>query len=382
MAFSLYFHVPFCKKKCDYCHFYVIPDKDPFKKQLLAGFNAELCLWQPVLATKKLTSIYFGGGTPSLIGAEAIWNILSWVGRITPIPQDIEITLEANPENIDLALMKSYADAGINRVSIGIQSLDDPLLAFLGRTHSAQQGMEAVNNTAKAGLKNITIDLMYDLPGQNLEAWKNTLRQALNLPITHLSLYNLTIEPHTAFFKIRNKIQGLMPDEEVSLQMYVEAVNALEAKNFHQYEISAFAKASFYSCHNMGYWTARDFLGIGPSAFSYYCGKRFRNIANLSKYCKKLEEGLSPMDFEEHLLPLAAQRELLAIQLRLVQGINLRQFEERHGPIDLAAKIIFSDLQAKGLLEITEDHIKLSKKGILFYDTVAEEIILPETASL
>jgi oxygen-independent coproporphyrinogen III oxidase len=376
MAFSLYFHIPFCKKKCDYCHFYVIPDKDPFKKQLLAGFNAELSLWQPVLAEKKLASIYFGGGTPSLIGAEAIWKILNWVDRITPIPHGIEITLEANPENITLALMKSYRDAGINRVSIGIQSLDDPLLAFLGRTHSAQQSIEAVNCTAEAGLKNITIDLMYDLPGQNLAAWKNTLKQALDLPITHLSLYNLTIEPHTVFFKRRNKIQGLMPDEDVSLQMYLEAISALEAKNFHQYEISAFAKAGFYSCHNTGYWTARDFLGFGPSAFSYYCGKRFRNIANLNKYCKKLEEGSSPIDFEEHLPPLAAQRELLAIQLRLMQGIDLKQFEERHGPLDLATKTVFAGLKAKGLIEGTEDHIKLSKEGILFYDTVAEEIIL------
>jgi len=199
---SLYFHIPFCTRKCDYCHFYVLPDKEPWKVQLMEGLLLEWQRQLPLLQNKNIVSIYFGGGTPSLLGPERVATILEWIQETCPFSlQHTEITLEANPENVTLPLMQAYAAAGINRISLGIQTLSDSLLATLTRQHNAQRAIDAVWLTSQAGVKNISIDLMYDLPGQDLSSWEKTLSEAIKLPITHLSLYNLTLEPHTVFFK-------------------------------------------------------------------------------------------------------------------------------------------------------------------------------------
>jgi oxygen-independent coproporphyrinogen-3 oxidase len=368
---SLYFHIPFCTKKCDYCHFYVLPDREADKKLLMEGFKLEWERWLPVLQTKQVATVYFGGGTPSLLGPDYISEILDWI----QFPPSTEITLEANPENVTLELMQSYSKAGINRVSIGVQTLDNPLLHTIGRTHSSQKAIDAVHLTSAAGIRNITIDLMYDLPGQNLKSWENTLKQATALPITHLSLYNLTVEPHTVFFKKRQEITSQMPDEQTSLQMYEMAKDVFESHDLRQYEISAFAKEGYPSKHNMGYWTGRPFLGFGPSAFSYLVGKRFKNIAHLNKYTRLLRAGESPIDFEEKLDTAAAQRELLAIHLRLVDGVNITHFESIHGLVDVETQAAIHQLIQEKYLEKSGNRLKLTHRGILFYDTVASEIV-------
>lgn len=360
--FSLYFHIPFCSRKCDYCHFYVIPDKDPHKLLLMDGFAREWKRVKHLTQGKILKTIYFGGGTPSLMGPERIKEILEWIS-----PQkDMEITLEANPENMTADAMKAYAIAGINRVSIGIQTLDNSMLKRLGRLHDAHKAQEAVYTTHAAGIKNISVDLMYDLPGQDLTQWENTLEQVTQLPITHLSLYNLTIEPHTVFFKHRHELEKTLPDEEISLQMYEMAVAKLESAGLRQYEISAFAKPGYHSRHNVGYWTGRPFLGLGPSAFSYWGNRRYRNIANLNKYCQ-LD---NPVDFQEELPEIARQRELLAIRLRLTEGVDLMEWN-----LDNETQESVDRLQQDKLLEVSNGRLRMTKKGILFYDTIATEIV-------
>ena len=373
---SLYFHIPFCTQKCAYCHFYVIPDKDPFKIQLMEGFKAEWQQWLPALQGKQIATIYFGGGTPALIGAPAIAEILSWVRAALPFDsQNPEITIEANPENITRQMMVDYAAAGINRVSIGIQTLDDKILSVLERIHNAQGALDAIYLTAEAGIKNISIDLMYDLPGQTLDIWQSTLKTVEQLPITHLSLYNLTIEPHTGFFKHQEKIRKQLPNPELSLEMYELAVSMLENQGLAQYEISAFAKNNCISRHNVGYWTGRPFLGLGPSAFSYWEGKRFRNVANLSRYCKALSQGNSPIDFSEELDPDPHRREMLAIQMRLKSGVNLIDIEQRYGKLNKMTMETIGYLKDQGLVTLNDGVIGLTKRGILFYDTVATELI-------
>lgn len=375
-SIGLYFHIPFCTQKCAYCHFFVLPDKDPFKKQLLEGFRLEWEQWLPSMLGKSISSIYFGGGTPALIGPSAVSEILERVKSSLPFSTPtIEITLEANPENITLELMQAYYAAGINRVSIGIQTFDEALLKTLQRLHTPNKAQKAVNITAEAGFDNISVDLMYDLPGQNLSMWENTLKKACKLPITHLSLYNLTIEPQTVFFKYRKSLSEQMPDPEESLQMYEKAIEILENNGLFQYEISAFAKKGFKAVHNVGYWLGKPFLGFGPSAFSYWEGKRFRNVANLNKYCKALAEGDSPIDFEEELDERAKRKELMAIQLRLLEGVNLNDFEEAHGTLDNETLSVLNDLQRQKLLKFENNRWALSKQGILFYDTVASEIV-------
>lgn len=297
------------------------------------------------------------------MGPEAIGEILSWIN-----PSDAEITLEANPEDVTLEAMQAFARSGINRVSLGVQSLDNPLLKLLGRHHSSQQASAAVLATYEAGISNITIDLMYEIPQQTLQSWKNTLKQLETLPITHLSLYNLTIEPQTVFYKKRSQLTPLLPSSEDSLLMLNIAVSSLEQMGLKRYEISAFAKEGFASRHNTGYWLGRPFLGFGPAAFSYFQGKRYRNFCDLKKYSAALLAGSSPIDFSEELSPLASLHERLAVQLRMLDGVNLPDF-----PVDEA---IFRKLQDKGWLHLAHNKARLTEQGLLFYDSVAEEIIL------
>lgn len=371
---SLYFHIPFCSHKCGYCHFYVVPDKDHFKKLLLIALEKEWALRRTELFDKEIVSIYFGGGTPFLFGVEPIASILQWIKKDVGF-KNPEITLEANPENITSDLMHGYHQAGINRVSIGIQTLDQNILKTLERQHSAEKAIQAVYSTKEAGIENITIDLMYDLPGQTLKIWESTLSQALALPISHLSLYNLTIEPHTTFFKHQEQLLKKVPSPEDSLLMYEMAQAQTLSKGLNQYEISAFAKKGFESVHNTGYWQARPFLGFGPSAFSFWEGKRFRNVANINRYAQMLNESKFPIDFEEKLEENALKRELLAIRIRLVEGVNLESFQKSFGALDSETHKQIENLIEKDLVYRNGNKIGLTKQGILFYDSVAVDLI-------
>jgi oxygen-independent coproporphyrinogen III oxidase len=374
---SLYVHIPFCSRKCDYCHFYVLPDREPFKIQLLEGLKLEWEHIRPLLIGKKIETLYFGGGTPYLLGPSAIAEMIRWFtsGMTNDELRSLEVTLEANPENIERHSLTEFHAAGINRLSIGLQSLDENQLQMLSRRHSAQKGIEAVELASSVGFSNISVDLMYDLPGQSLESWKQTVERAVRLPITHLSLYNLTIEPHTVFFKYRESLSKQLPDEETSKAMYDLACSTFEGAGLAQYEISAFAKNGLTARHNSGYWTGRPFLGLGPSAFSYWEGSRFRNISNLSKYLETLRSGGSPIDFTEKLALEAHQRELLTIALRLLNGVDLVSFQQQEGLISPECRQTLHELEKDGFLQHNENHWALTRKGVLFYDTVAIELV-------
>lgn len=352
---SLYFHIPFCTKKCPYCHFYVLPDNEDSKKLLLQGLEKEWQHYLPQIQGKKILSVYFGGGTPSLFGPSAINTILNWIQPTS----DCEITLETNPETS----IQDYQ--GINRVSIGVQSLDDSSLSILGRNHNAKKAIEAIES---CNIPNISCDLMYDLPHQNLSSWERTLHKLTQLPITHVSLYNLTFEPNTVFFKRKKTLTPHLPSPETSLQMLQTAVSSLENSGFSRYEISAFAKPNFHSIHNIGYWIGRPFIGFGPSAFSYWNNKRFRNCANLKLYVEKLQRNESPVDFEEELPYPANLNELLAIRLRLLEGADIS-----HTPPETRKRL--TSLKEKGWVTINDNQALLTPDGLLFYDSVAETLI-------
>lgn len=357
---SLYIHIPFCTKKCPYCHFYVIPNRLSHRDLLKKSLDLEWQQQRPLLEGKTITSIYFGGGTPTLF--EGVGEFLGKIER----PSDCEITIEANPEELTLDSLKQLHSLGIRRLSLGVQSLDDRSLQTLERTHSAEKARQAIFDAEKAGFRNVSIDLMYDLPGQTEESWRYTLEQLADLPIHHLSLYNLTIEPHTRFAQKNIKTAG----GEQSLRFLTMALEKLEILGLHRYEISAFARPGHKSHHNLGYWTGRPFLGFGPSAFSYWEGERFRNIANLHKYAKQLAAGQSPVDFREKLPYPADVKERLAVQLRVREGVNLTLFSlppETYKTIE--------KLQEIGLLEQEGAQLKLTERGMLLYDAVATEII-------
>lgn len=376
---SLYFHIPFCSKKCPYCHFFVLPDKDSFKEQFLASIALEWKLRLPQLRGKKIVSIYFGGGTPSRLSPEQLQTLLSLVlSSGLEIDPHCEITLELNPEDAAPSLLSAYAAMGINRLSLGIQSLNDAQLAVLDRQHSAQKGIEAVLMAERAGISNISIDLMYDIPHQDFSGWQSTLDQLTRLPITHLSLYNLTFEPHTVFFKRKQELTPHLPTDEESLQLLHKAIDAIESIGLQRYEISAFARPGKHSRHNTGYWTGRPFLGFGPSAFSYWEGERFRNIAHLNRYSESLAKGGSPVDFQEKLPYPANLAELLAIRLRLKEGVEIPHFERSHGTLPSQLISRLNTLQLKGWLSSNTEGASfyaLTQEGMLFYDSVATELI-------
>lgn len=367
---SLYFHIPFCSRKCPYCHFYSVAASKPLETIFLSALALEWEMQLPQLLGQNIVSIYFGGGTPTQIDPGAIGRILMTIQRSAIIDPNCEITIEANPENLGMDLLQEIRDLGVNRISIGAQSFDDAALKVLERPHSAKKAIESIHNAQKAGFDNISIDLMYDLPGQTRENWKITLDALESLPITHLSLYNLIIEPHTPFFRKKNDLAAAIPKDERSLELLQMAIEQLEKLGFYRYEISAFAKNGFISRHNCGYWTGRPFLGYGPSAFSYWNGRRFQNASNLHRYSKALEKNQSPVCFEETLPYPANVHELFAIGLRLFSGV-----EESKYPLPLETVSQLKKLQSDGFLQKMQDRWQLTEKGKLFYDTVAEEII-------
>ncbi|MDF2550307.1 MAG: oxygen-independent coproporphyrinogen-III oxidase-like protein [Chlamydiales bacterium] len=372
---SLYFHIPFCRKKCPYCHFYVIPDQPEARQNYLEALALEWELIQEKASGKEICSIYFGGGTPSLIGPEAIASILSWVNKSQTVQKQAEITLEVNPENADLDWMRGYLEAGVNRVSLGVQSLIDEELISIGRGHSAHRAVEAIGNLQKAGFDNISCDLMYDLPRQTMKGWEKTLACIEEMPISHLSFYNLTIEPNTPFYRQKEQLERERPDEDTSLEMVEYARQSLSKAGFEQYEISAYAREGKISRHNTGYWTARPFLGLGPSAFSYFEGKRYRNVCHLNRYAAALKEGASPVDFEEKLEDAAQIRELFAVEIRLLRGVHLPSFQKRHGALPDAMREELQELATSDLLKVEGDTVKLTARGQIFYDTVAEKLV-------
>lgn len=362
--YSLYIHLPFCTRKCDYCHFFVLPDKDPFKEKLLIGLKKEWQQRSALVRDKHLTSIYFGGGTPSLFGAKRIEELLKlW-------PCSGEITLEANPESLTKEMIRDYKNAGINRLSLGLQSLDDALLKRLSRTHSAKTAIHAVAQASEV-IPNVTIDLMYDIPGQTPCSWNKTLECAVKLPIQHISLYNLTFEPHTVFYKYREKLSSTLPTPEESHEMYLNAIRSFEAADFLQYEISAFGRKGHKSIHNTGYWLGRPFLGLGPSAFSDWDGERTRNVCHLDKYCQAVDGGASPVDFRDKLTTSARRREKLVLALRMTEGVMLSS----HPGLEADTLQSIEELVERDLLIRKNERIKMTKLGILHYDTIASELI-------
>jgi len=364
---SLYFHIPFCKKKCPYCSFYSIGYNSIFENNYLKAIKLHLDIYKSILKKSNLVSIYFGGGTPSCINPLIIEKILE---TINP-NKNVEITIEINPEDITYKKIAYYKHIKINRISIGAQSFDDKLLKNLKRRHDSKKVKEIIYLFHEK-FENISIDLMYDIIKQDFNSWKNTLNEIKNLPIKHISLYNLTFEKNTPFFKNKKKLMKYLPSEKKSLLFLNMALDSFEKNGFKRYEISAFAKKKFKSKHNLGYWQGRDFLGFGPSAFSYFNKKRFKNISNLDKYTKALKEGASYIDFEEKLNYPKNINELLAINLRVINGVNIYEFEKKFGKIPTKT---YEKLKKSILVDFNKNKVKLSKKGLLFYDLLASDII-------
>ena len=271
---GIYVHVPFCRSKCQYCDFYSLTCKDDKSiETYIRAICDHIKESGPLTPGYKVDTIYFGGGTPSFLGADALATILTTIRRVFDVDPNAEITLEANPDSLSDQLLRRVRAEGFNRISLGVQTDDDELLKKLGRPHDYAQVVGAVQRIRKAGFKNLSLDLMYGLPGQTLLNWKDTLERVVTLNPDHISCYALKVEENTPLYACKDILN--IADDDVQAEMYLAGVEILRSHGFRQYEISNFARKGLYSRHNMKYWTGGEYLGFGPAASSDFGGRRF-----------------------------------------------------------------------------------------------------------
>lgn len=368
---GLYIHVPLCRQRCHFCAFYLEIATTSRINAFLSALDRELTLYrqQGLLNGRTLRSIYFGGGTPTVIPAPQLAALLANIRETFSIHSDAEVTIEAHPSTVTPSDLGCLVEAGFNRVSLGAESMAPQDFVAIGRPGTVSETEQAVNDVRAAGFSNINLDLMYGLPGQSLESWRNTLQSLLDLSPTHISCYALTIEDHT---KLAQDIaKGLLsaPDETLQIAMEEVAETALSSAGFTRYEISNYAKPGCACRHNLLYWTNGEYLGLGPSAQSYVAGNRFGNIANLDIYVSQLQNGQLPvtdclcLSLEEQL------RDALIFGLRLVSGVPRDIAGEDTGRRDL-----LTQLTARGFIMNENDRIRLSPLGRRFADSVAAEL--------
>ena len=318
---GLYIHIPFCRSKCAYCDFYSLSgregDMDRYQKALLAHIKETA----PLAARMPVDTVYFGGGTPSYYGQKRLRALLACLKKHFCIRPDAEITLEANPDSVDVHILKKLRKAGFNRLSLGVQSACDGQLCALNRPHTFQQARDAVAAARRAGFDNLSLDLIYGLPGQSMASWQDTLEQVLALEPEHLSCYGLKVEENTPLF--RQVEAGLtLPDDDVQADMYLYTVSRLARAGYEQYEISNFARSDRRSRHNLRYWLTQPYIGFGPGAHSDFGGRRYSMVRDLDGYISGVLKGGSIID-ENDLIPTRERGgEYLMLRLRTTHGIE------------------------------------------------------------
>ena len=326
---GIYIHIPFCRSKCQYCDFYSLTSKDD---KVMDTFIDAMCAHikeaGQLAPGYKVDTVYFGGGTPSFFGADGMATIMTAIRRSFDVTADAEITFEANPDSVTDKLLRRLRGEGFNRVSLGVQSDNDEVLRKLGRPHSYAQVITAVQRIRKAGFRNLSLDLMYGLPGQTLASWEKTLHHVLALNPEHLSCYALKVEPGTPLYDYKD-IAGI-PNDDIQADMYLSAVEILKVKGFRQYEISNFCRKGQVSRHNLKYWNGGEYLGFGPDASSDFAGKRFKVIRDLHGYIDGIKNGRQVLEDIQEIPQRERAGEYLMTRLRTSAGINREEYEKQY----------------------------------------------------
>lgn len=378
---SLYLHIPFCEHKCIYCDFYSIaPKENPESynaliERFLSSLKHEIAMRsQEDRFQSSYETIFFGGGTPSLLSPASIHEILNLLSRSFHIRPDAEITLETNPGTVDLEKLKAFRSAGVNRISMGIQSFHDDDLKFLSRIHSSVQAKECVQNAYEAGFENVSFDLIFALPSQTKERWEANLQQAMELRPTHISCYSLIVEPNTPLYRMVESKQVTLLNTEDDAALYEHTIEYLTSHGYEQYEVSNFAKPGFKSRHNSNYWNHSNYLGFGPSAHSYWNGLRWWNIANVVGYSERLEKQSHPVAGEECLTPQQLVEEEIFLGLRS-EGIDVAGFRNRHNR-DLMNdhRSTFEALLGRQMIVFDGEKLRLTAKGYMVCDEICASL--------
>ena len=362
---GLYVHIPFCKAKCAYCDFYSLSHSEEKMDAYTAALVRHLEEVAPRAAGMQVDTVYFGGGTPSYLGTARLIRILQTVQRRYDVTRDAEITLEANPDSAgDWRALRKLRRAGFNRLSLGVQSTDDELLRRIGRVHTYEQVQQAVTAARKAKLTNLSLDLIYGLPGQTMEDWQRTLADAVALGPEHLSCYGLKLEEGTPLWQQRQALT--LPDDDAQADMYLYTVAALSEAGYGQYEISNFARAGRESRHNLKYWRMQEYAGFGPGAHSDFGGVRYGYVRDLDAYIA----GRLVLAEAETDGTLARDFEYVMLSLRTAEGIDRRTFENRYRQRFEAMERLFVQYEQAGLAQRTEGGWRLTPRGFLVSNSI------------
>ena len=361
---GLYIHIPFCKSKCIYCDFYSLPRAEDRMDRYVSALCRQLAEIAQRTTAHTVDSVYLGGGTPSYLGEKRLRRILKTVKKHYHLSRDAEITLEANPDSAgDWRALRALRRAGMNRLSLGVQSADDGLLRALGRPHTFAQAEEAAAAARRARIRNLSLDLIYGLPGQDLTGWKDTLERAAALEPEHLSCYGLKVEEGTPLWDMQEKMD--LPDDDAQADMYLWTVERLGALGYEQYEISNFARPGRASRHNMKYWTLCEYAGFGPGAHSDLGDVRYAYLRSLDTYCAGVEAGVSVLESSEHIPSRERDIEYVMLGLRLTQGISRQEFENRYRLPFAPIQSVLERFRATGHAALAGERWRLTPEGFL-----------------
>ena len=372
---ALYIHIPFCDHKCIYCDFYSIITKDNIPS-FLSSLKKEIEYYSRLYSKDRyFTSIYFGGGTPSLMDASYILEIIDCLHKNFSVSENVEITLETNPGTVNRGKLRDFFAAGINRVSIGVQSFLEEDLKFLTRIHNRTTAIDTVYNALYAGFENISADLIFNLSGQTKTKWLYNLETVVELPVKHISAYSLILERGTILNKMVIDGKVKIQDADYDAELYELTMDFLDSKGFFQYEVSNFSKEGFECVHNKAYWEYRDYLSFGPSSHSFVDGKRWWNFSGLKKYISEIEKNNHAVAGSEIVTDEQFFDEYVMLALRS-NGINVTELQLRFGDTWLKNKSkYFSDLQQHNLLTVTKESIRLTKSGYAVCDEILSNIL-------
>lgn len=373
---QIYIHIPFCAAKCNYCAFNSkvakFDERESYVNAIITEIKTQPCALSPT------PSIYFGGGTPTILTINQIEKIFTAIQNNFHVKKDSEITIEANPGTVDEKFLKNLRKIGFNRLSLGVQSFNDELLKILGRIHNAKVAIETIK-TARKIFDNISVDLMYGLPNQTLSDVKIDIACAADLNVNHISIYGLEVEPNTKFFQLNEGGNLNLPDENICGDMYDYITENLPKLGYNRYEVSNFAKIGYESRHNTGYWTGEKYFGFGAGAHSYDGKIRTSNIADVETYIKKIRAGYDVSQIEEIVTTNAAIEEFCFLGLRMTTGISAKNFHKRFGKniFEVYGKIIEKNLRL-GLLKVDGDKIFLTEHGMKIGNVVFADFLLSD----
>jgi oxygen-independent coproporphyrinogen-3 oxidase len=376
MIKAAYLHIPFCEHICHYCDFNKVFLKGQPVDEYIKAVDQEISMTLNQYPTGKLDTIFVGGGTPTSLNEQQLEQFCESINRNLPMSENIEFTFEANPGDLSKAKLQILKDAGVNRISLGVQTFNDELLKKIGRVHRAKDVFQSIENIKMLGFANISIDLIFSLPTQTLTDFKESLTEAFSLDITHYSAYSLIIEPKTVFYNLMQKGKLPTPGEDIEAAMYELLMEEMEQHGFKQYEISNFSKPGFESKHNLTYWNNDDYYGFGAGAHSYLNGQRRSNIGPVKKYIDYINNGTMPL-FQEHQVTITEQmEEEMFLGLRKTAGVSILRFFDKFGddPRQLFKNEI-ADLTKKGWLEVNQEHIYLSRTGRLLGNEVFQAFL-------